>query len=524
MYRRSEVKIVLLVWLAMIATSQPATGQSKTEQALLAASSDTQLWFITGSTQKGDGYQLFHHAQILQGPYFQRFQKLPEVPVMVGSWDDHLWLVFHHRASSGREIRREVYVIQARMNDSVGIYEQSPPDHLTKVHSLPSEGRLADFIGTPRGPMALLLPYQRAGVKIEAGPSSLASSPTLQAPSLLQLRGNEWVEIDLPNEFDMEKKSFLLSGDRDGKSLVLLSVSQQLLDRTDLAIRDSDGNWRVWHPEIDSRQIIDLLRVKEHLVVVQQRDGTDEVTISTLSNTRMDTIASFSIPGEPWALVGMRDGLRRLVQSSPGETSMTRISVISGRLGREETLVIQPIPPRAIWQSLITVLFVGLVIFIVVVVKPGQSKPVTLPANTMVLPLGLRMTALLFDFAPGGILTMLVLERSPLDLIFHPLFASDPSQVMAFGMMLGLTMTHSLLGELWKATTLGKAILGARVITSEGGRPGVKQIVIRNMLKLVILLIPPLGLLMIRNPYLQGIPEMKSHTVVVIEKQEGEKH
>lgn len=508
----------------MNATSQLVNGQSKPEQSLIVTSSDTQLWFITESTQKDGVYQLYHHAHILQGPYFQRFQKLPEIPVMVGSWDDHLWLVFYHRVSSGREIRREVYVVEAQMNDSVGIYEQSPPDHLTKVTSLPSEGRLAGFIGTPRGPLALLLPYQRAEVIIKAGPSSLASSPTLRAPILLQLRGNEWVETDLPNEFDLKKKSFLLSGGRDGQSLVLLSVSQQLLDRADLAIRDSDGNWRVWHPEIDSRQIIDLLRVKEHLLVIQQGDGSDEVTISTLSNTRMVAIASFQSPRDPWALVGMRDGLRRLVVSPTGETSMMRFSMITGRLGREETLVIQPIPPRAIWQSLVTVIFVGLVIFIVVVVKPGQSKPVTLPENTMVLPLGLRLTALLFDFAPGGILTLLVLEQSPLDLIFHPLFASEPGQVAAFGMMLGLTMTHSLLGELWKATTLGKAILGARVITSKGGRPGAKQIVIRNMLKLVILLIPPLGLLMIRNPYLQGIPEMKSHTVVVIEKQDGEKH
>lgn len=520
----STVKIVLLFWLIMIASSRIASGQSKTGQTLIAASSDTQLWFILDSTQKTDSYQLFHHAQSLQGPYFQRFQMMRDVPIMAGAWDDHVWLVFHAPASSGREIRREVYMVQARMSASLGMYEQSPLDHLAKIQSLPREGGLVDFVGTPRGPLALLIPYQRAGVKIEAGPSSLASTPTLQAPVLLQLRGNEWVEIDLPDGIDLTRNSFLSAGGRDGLSIVLLSVHQQLLDRADLAIRDSEGNWRVWHPELDSRHVIDLLRVKEHLVVVEEKDGIDELTISTLTNTRMDKISSFPIPDDPWALVGMRDGLRLLARSPRGETSMTRISLISGQSGREETMVIQPIPPRAIWQSVITVIFVGLVIFTVVVLKSGPGEPVTLPQNTMVLSLGLRVTALLFDLAPGGILTVLILEKSPLDLIYHPLFASEPSQMVAFGMMLGLTMTHSLLGELWKATTMGKAIIGARVITCEGQRPGMKQIFIRNMLKALILLIPPLGLLMIRNPYLQGLPEIKSRTVVVIEIQEGEKH
>ena len=116
---------------------------------------------------------------------------------------------------------------------------------------------------------------------------------------------------------------------------------------------------------------------------------------------------------------------------------------------------------------------------------------------------------------PGGVIAILVLNCEVPDLFKHPILSGDPAKMLPFVLMVTVGMAFSLFGELLFSTSLGKALLGVKVMTTTGQKPSVWQTLSRNVLKLMVLFIPPLGVLMMRSHQLRGLPEIKSGTLVV---------
>jgi uncharacterized RDD family membrane protein YckC len=86
-----------------------------------------------------------------------------------------------------------------------------------------------------------------------------------------------------------------------------------------------------------------------------------------------------------------------------------------------------------------------------------------------------------------------------------------------------ITMLHSIPSELLSYRTLGKAILGGKVVSTDGGRPSALRMLIRNAVKILIVLVPPLGLIALVNPNRQGLNDLAGRTVVVtLPEQSGE--
>ena len=81
--------------------------------------------------------------------------------------------------------------------------------------------------------------------------------------------------------------------------------------------------------------------------------------------------------------------------------------------------------------------------------------------------------------------------------------------------MIAMTVGHSTLGELVGGRTLGKALVGARVVTGDGSRPSPVAVLARNGLKALVLLIPLLAVFALLNPHAQGLGDLVARTVVV---------
>ena len=69
--------------------------------------------------------------------------------------------------------------------------------------------------------------------------------------------------------------------------------------------------------------------------------------------------------------------------------------------------------------------------------------------------------------------------------------------------------------ELATRRTLGKTLLGARVVARDGSRPTTVAILIRNGFKALVLLIPVLAVFALLSPHLQGVGDSVARTVVV---------
>ncbi len=114
--------------------------------------------------------------------------------------------------------------------------------------------------------------------------------------------------------------------------------------------------------------------------------------------------------------------------------------------------------------------------------------------------------------------SLIVLGCPLVELFWWPLWTADLSASGPFLVMIGLTVLHSTLTELTTACTLGKKLVGAKVVTGEGARPSARAIIARNALKVIVLLIPVLAVFAILTPHLQGLGDQVARTVVVREQ------
>ncbi len=86
-------------------------------------------------------------------------------------------------------------------------------------------------------------------------------------------------------------------------------------------------------------------------------------------------------------------------------------------------------------------------------------------------------------------------------------------------------MLHTTLDEALTGRTLGKRMMHCRVVSVDGSKPNVSQVVSRALLKLVKLIAPLMLLLLfvlpLLNPYSQRLGDILGRTVVISEPPAG---
>jgi uncharacterized RDD family membrane protein YckC len=158
---------------------------------------------------------------------------------------------------------------------------------------------------------------------------------------------------------------------------------------------------------------------------------------------------------------------------------------------------------------------------LVLVVRPARGS-VTLPPGWRILPLGPRLLAQALDLLPGALVALLLADASLRDLLRAPMFTIDLEACTGYLVMAGVTMVHSTASEGLAGRTLGKALVGARVLGRDGLRPGPGRLLLRNLGKLIAFVAPPLVLLCLFSHNLQGVPDQLGRTVVASEVPEDE--
>lgn len=507
---RRSITLVLLVTVRM------ASAQTSDLGELVVCGSGDHFWFIQKAIPQGDGYQLFHHGRNAPGPFYQPFHTLSVLPQRMVSWEQTLWFLFPKIKTSGREVLREIYSLQAEYHAPLQSWQPSPEDHLKKEPSLTSLGHLVDLIGTPGGLVALLVPTQWSAASVRGGERSLASSPVLDGPKLLQLQGMQWIELDLPPDAQLQSGSFLSTVGRRGQELAI--VSPKVGSTTVRVCRSrAGGGWRTNDIDVGPLPIQEVVPIGEQIAFIQRDDDAGLWRVSVVRSIGLLPLGQIPFASSSQTAFTTLGGNLHIVSRSPsGRVSLSRMASLSGKVGKPVELEPQSIPLQAIWQIVITTLLLMILVYVAVSMKPNEPDEVNLPAHFAPFPLMSRFIALLIDLLPGGVLAVLVFDCDVPTLLRHPIISgSEPAQVLPFLFMVSVTMIHSMISEWLASTTLGKVFFGALVLNVSGQRPASKQLFKRNFFKFLVLLVPPLGVLMFRNPYRQGLGEIKSRTVVV---------
>jgi uncharacterized RDD family membrane protein YckC len=504
----------MIGWLILSHFCGSAAGADK----LICAGNQNHFWFAAEPTPQGSqpqtttqpaatkvgGFELYHHATDLGGPYYKSQNWLAREPLAMASWDNRVWVVFPAK-NDAPSPRFEVYSIEVQKNPALDVYMSVPAGRMDILPPLTGEITLLSFIGTAQGPLALVL----------------VDSPETKA-SLLQLQHGQWEEIALPSGFGSHPASRLAAGGQSGSDLVLLTPDPANPARTYRFDRSPGGEWKQSEILVDASRIRTLVNVNGRLTVVQDAGGSIELTY--LRSSGLIALTTLPAPPGPWSIVGFGGSLQLVSRTFDGAIEMQSIGSIRGDIGRVRRFESQPLTTGKLWQvsMLVGVSISGLLL--VFLIKPVSKAPVTLPPGTLPLPVSMRLGALLLDILPAGVIVGLLMRKTMGDMLNAPVLTIDLEQSVPFLLMAGLTIVHCTVTEMVKGTSLGKALVGGRVSTVKGEQPRPRQVLLRNALKCLILIVPPLAVFALINPHLQGLPDIAAGTVVVYEPDDPAEH
>ena len=187
--------------------------------------------------------------------------------------------------------------------------------------------------------------------------------------------------------------------------------------------------------------------------------------------------------------------------------------------------------------QLVAMIAFSAVAFLLILSGRDRAAPqqVVFPRQFMIAPLGSRILATMIDILPfmlliGGATAYWAIELA--DIIkLKDLGTDDLQRMQELGYRLAMTQTamfiriggaivclaYCVFCERRFGTTLGKMAMGIRVVSLDGDRPGVRQLFIRNLLKMLMVFFGLwfLMILPLLNPGRQRLGDLFGRTVVV---------
>jgi uncharacterized RDD family membrane protein YckC len=121
----------------------------------------------------------------------------------------------------------------------------------------------------------------------------------------------------------------------------------------------------------------------------------------------------------------------------------------------------------------------------------------------------------MLDLIPGAVIAVISLGCSPLELLSAPAMTFDAATFTPNVLMMAITAVYCGLFESIWSTTPGKWLMGGRVESLRQARPAFSMVLVRNSVKFLVLLVPPLGLVVLLNPHMQGLQDVAGRTLVV---------
>lgn len=223
------------------------------------------------------------------------------------------------------------------------------------------------------------------------------------------------------------------------------------------------------------------------------------------------------------ALHAVDDDGRHYVQfarlkDKPLETTISISEVLSAPL---RTVYVQNFMHMGLYAVLIFVM-----VFLFWFRRDSVLQSVALPAGAALAFAFQRLLGWLIDFAPIAVITAVILRVDPAEglgrLFDWGIVARDADMpareiLVWWGVSSGVYVLYALVAELFAGRTLGKLILGTRVLGESGAAPRVWQLVTRNLMRILELFpqfwIVAFFVLMSRNR--QRLGDIFARTVVV---------
>lgn len=223
------------------------------------------------------------------------------------------------------------------------------------------------------------------------------------------------------------------------------------------------------------------------------REGADYLSIDTSTS---------SVGTALGRLIIARFDNGRQIEFAWGDATGSPVMRFAPMLARVETQRVEPS-----WRTMLfPIIVLGVMTVMLLRRRDEVMRPAVVPAGYAIAPVWKRLAATLIDFVPGMIAGVFAtaLMRDSLNLSddFGTLmeqFRTDPTLadrlLPAHLLMVAVYGLWCMMWELSTGTTLGKRLFGCRVLSADGAAPDARQIIIRNLIRMLMVSLQDIGLL-----------------------------
>lgn len=477
-----------VVVTALAASAAFAADTTGTTPDLLAAASARDLWLA--EVGPDGGYRLLHRTPRAADGALHVANESPGRPVALAAAGRTLYLVFE---DGGCQSLRFAWVEQ------IG----RPSYNARQLPPLPAGARLVDFAATDDGPIAVVNETVEGREQLR----------------IVALRDGRWSDSSPGLSVSVES---LRAVGLDGEHAVFVGE----LDGELFVAHHAETGWhmtrygRIEQPidkvvAVGGRVVIATIDEVEHHVslVLLQPDGR------SLDAGALSLVVS---PKRRIVVVGQGDEAIAISRSVEGELFVSRRNLQQppDALARQLTFTVSRWPGERVNRDMIMLGLMLVVTLIMIAVwrrEPAGSS-VELPDDMVPAPLTKRTLAALIDGVVPAAAAVIVFDLdSPVHLFERwPDVAGDWSTMGPGVLAVGLFVVMTTAGELLDRTTIGKRLMGCRVVDAKGQPAPRTAILVRGLMRVLELLLPPLLLFPLFSPANQRLGDLVARTAVVI--------
>jgi len=264
-------------------------------------------------------------------------------------------------------------------------------------------------------------------------------------------------------------------------------------------------------PDVSSA--VSLLQVDGQALLVSGTGGTS-IELAYLRSESLWPLVEVAVPTGDWGLVSQH-GQAVLLSLLDQSIEVASIDAITGNIDSKGTLEPVSALSSGLWSIAIALGLASMVIMVLILARGSDLATMHVPEGWTVLPPMPRLLALFVDLIPGFLSFFLFTGGTVQQLVQVPLMSLPTSELGPYLVLVLVTLAWCVLCERTTGTTPGKRLVGAAVRTCSGERPGTRAVLVRNFMKGLVLLVPPLVVLALLHPYQQGIGDLMARTIVV---------
>ena len=545
---------VLATWIllpAALSAAVPATGTADdAPRPVLAASGGRHVFVSMDGGDVTTGFEIMHFDGE-SGPAAGRIvARVPRRPEAIAAFGDRCWVVLP--PFDADKPQREVVSFKVARNPATNLWYAEPVGRFEVLPVLPREPRLVGMAGDVDGPVAVVLPSQRAarGIDRERGEQGTpVNDGAAEAGSEVEREveaGGE-VEFEGDTEAELDGGATFLIGDTNRWKWSVqpppagfLRVRDAVLGvggtpdgiRPVMTWTDGGDDGRAWlstwqQGEWQSTGLT-LEKASRPLAVVPSEGGILLASRTESGGVLLDYVR----PGDDGGVSLLRLGSVKPAVAGPRATVVgvamgpwivdadedgLRIAVVDP-LGGSVGEVIRPVDETGEF-SLIHFPLTGIAmisaLMAALLLRPWieRAAPREPVPGLRSMPLTRRIAALCIDLVPGAMVTIVAFDIDPAEFV-ESFRSGDPETAAPAVFAIVVTAVIAGIGEVFFDRSLGKMIVGGRVSSIDGTRGTAVQRGLRALLKMIVLLLPPLALLVVIDPLGRGMPELLSRTCV----------